>query len=65
VVFGRNLRRACKLRQLDPSALAKLIGRTQQTAKRMLAGRTMPGLAVIDDIARKLDVPLADLLRGL
>lgn len=65
MIFGRNLRRACQLRQVDAHALAKLIGRTQQTAKRMLAGHTRPGLAVIDDIARKLDVPLADLLRGL
>jgi hypothetical protein len=45
--------------------LAKRIGRTQQTVERMLTGGSIPGLAVIGDIARKLDVPVADLVRDL
>jgi transcriptional regulator with XRE-family HTH domain len=65
VVFGRNLRRVCKSRQLTAAALAKRIGRSQQTVERMLAGESNPGLTIINDIARKLRVPIADLVRGL
>lgn len=64
-VFARNLRRVCRARQLDAAALAKRIGRSQKTVERMLAGQSNLGLVVIDDIARKLDLPVADLVRGL
>jgi transcriptional regulator with XRE-family HTH domain len=59
------LRRVCSDRQLTAAALAKRIGRSEHTVERMLAGESDPGLALIDDIARKLDVPIAELMRGL
>jgi transcriptional regulator with XRE-family HTH domain len=45
--------------------LAERIDRSRATVERMLAGESNPGLAVIDDIARKLDVAVAELVRGL
>lgn len=65
LIFGRNLRRVCRSRRLTAASLAKLIGRSQQSVERMLEGRASPGLAVIGDIARKLKVPLADLVRSM
>ncbi len=65
VVFGRNLRRVCRARQLSATDLSKLIGRTQRTVERILAGDATLGLALISDIARKLDVPVAELVRDL
>lgn len=65
VVFGRNLRRVCRTRKLSAADLSRLIGRTQRTVERMLAGNATLGLALISDIARKLNVPIVELVRDL
>ena len=65
VLFACNLRRVCRSRELSVAELSKRIGRSQKTVERMLAGHANPGLAVISAIARKLNVPLAELVRGI
>jgi transcriptional regulator with XRE-family HTH domain len=63
-ILGRNLRRACVARGIDAARLAQLTGRSRRSIERMLAGESDPTLAVLVEIARSIDVPLTDLLRG-
>jgi transcriptional regulator with XRE-family HTH domain len=62
-ILGRNLRRACVARGIDAAGLAKLTGRSRRAIERMLAGDSDPTLTVLMEVARSIDVPLADLLR--
>jgi transcriptional regulator with XRE-family HTH domain len=64
-VFGRNLRRACVARQVDAAKLAELTGRSRRSVVRMLAGESNPTLSFLDQVARSIDVPLAELVRDL
>jgi transcriptional regulator with XRE-family HTH domain len=64
-ILGRNLRRACKARGVDAARLAELTGRGRRSVERMLAGDSDPNLSFLDRVARSIDVPLTQLLRGL
>jgi transcriptional regulator with XRE-family HTH domain len=62
-VFGRNLRRACAERRIDAAKLAELTGRSPRSIERMLAGKGNPTLRLLVQVARSIDVPLAELVR--
>lgn len=64
-IFGRNLRRACVARGIDAAKLAELTGRGRRSVERMLAGESDPTLSFLEQVARRIDVPLTELLRGL
>lgn len=64
-ILGRNLRRACKARGIDAAKLAELTGRGRRSVERMLAGESDPSLSFLDRVARSIDMPLTELLRGL
>ena len=62
-IFGRNLRRACAARRIDAARLAELTGRSRRSVEAMLAGKGNPSLTVLAQLARSIDVPLAELVR--
>lgn len=64
-IFGRNLRRACTARCIDAARLAELMRRSRASIERMLAGEGDPTLKFLGQVAHKLEVRLADLVRGL
>lgn len=64
-IFSRNLRRFCKSRELTVEAIAERLGFDRKRTERLLAGNLVPGLALLREISRKLNVPLKELVRGL
>lgn len=64
-IFGGNLRRLCKARQLDAVRLAELTGLGRRSVERMLRGEGNPTLSLLRKLAGRLDVALAELVRGL
>lgn len=62
-IFGKNLRRACVARRIDVPKLAELTGRSRRSIERMLAGESNPRLLLLVQVARAIDVPLAELVR--
>ena len=61
-VFGDNLRRIRKERQLSMDALAEKIGTTKQVISRYEKGMRMPKLSMAQQIAQALNVSLYDLM---
>jgi transcriptional regulator with XRE-family HTH domain len=64
-IFGRNLRRICVVHNIDAARLVELSGRSRGAIERMLAGKADPTLSLLKHLARSIDVPVAELIRGL
>lgn len=62
-IFGKNLRRACAARGIDAAKLAKMTGCSRRSVERMFAGQSNPTVLLLMQVARSIDVPLAELLR--
>lgn len=61
-MFGSNLRRIRKQKQISQVMLAKKIGKTQQTISWYESGRVYPSLKVVEDLAWALGVSVAQLI---
>lgn len=64
-VLGANLRYERKRRALSMEALADLAGTYASEISRVERGQRDPRLSTIVRIARALEIPLSDLLRGI
>ena len=64
-IFGKNLRQACAARGIDAAQLAQLTKRSRRSVERMLAGQSNPTVLLLMQIARSIEVPLAELVRDL
>jgi transcriptional regulator with XRE-family HTH domain len=63
-VFGANLAYERKRRALSMNALAKLAGTHASEISRLEHGQRDPRLSTMVRVARALEIPLVDLLRG-
>lgn len=61
-MFGSNLRRIRKQKQMSQVMLANKIGKTQQTISWYESGQVYPSLKVVENIAQALDVSVALLI---
>lgn len=64
-VFGRNLQRICRAREISAAMLADRIGKSAKAVERMLAGKTDPSLSLLKSIGRAIGAPIQQLVRGL
>lgn len=64
-IFGRNLRRHCESRSLTVEMISERLGFDRKRVERLLAGELVPGLAVLGEISRKLEIPPQELVHGL
>jgi transcriptional regulator with XRE-family HTH domain len=64
--IGRNIVEARRGAELSQAQLAARLGIASQEVSRLECGRrSVPGLTTLLRIAHALEVPLADLLRGI
>ncbi|HEX2160967.1 MAG TPA: helix-turn-helix transcriptional regulator [Thermoleophilaceae bacterium] len=63
--FGANLAFERKRRALSMNALARLAGTHASEISRLERGQRDPRLSTMVRVSRALEVPLADLLRGV
>lgn len=64
-VFGRNVARERKRQSKSMSTLARIAGTHASEISRLERGERDPRLWTMCRLARALDVPLAELLRGV
>lgn len=62
---GRNCAEARRRAGLSQAQLAHRLLTSSQEVSRLETGRTLPRLTTLLRLARTLEVPLADLLRGI
>ncbi|HBQ26802.1 MAG TPA: XRE family transcriptional regulator [Syntrophomonas sp.] len=61
-MFGSNLSRIRKQKQISQAMLAKRIGKTQQTISWYESGRVYPSLKVVENIAQALGISVEQLI---
>ncbi len=61
-MFGSNLRRIRKQKQMSQVMLANKIGKTQQTISWYESGQVYPSLKVVENIAQALGISVEQLI---
>jgi len=64
-MFAKNLKRIRKAKKVSQASLGAKIGKTQQIVSWYESGRVSPSVAVLEEIAAALDVPVTQLIASV